>query len=58
MLKVPKNKETPLADAVREVFLTTDMSPVPKFIRRGLTFLRMRADEIRVARGEQPLHQA
>ena len=58
MLKVPKNKETPLADAVREVFLTTDLSPIPKFIRRGLTFLRSRADEIRVARGEQPHHQA
>ena len=51
MLKTPKNKETPLADSVREVFLTTDMSPIPKFIRRGLSFLRSRADEIRVARG-------
>jgi hypothetical protein len=57
MLKVPKNKETPLADAVREVFLTTDMSPIPKFIRRGLNFLRQRADEIREARGDEPLHR-
>ena len=57
MLKTPKNKETPLADAVKEVFLSTDMSPIPKFIRRGLSFLRSRADEIRVARGEPPVHQ-
>ena len=57
MLKVPKKDETPLADAVKEVFLTTDMSPIPKFIRRGLSFLRSRADEIRVSRGEPPVHQ-
>ena len=54
MLKTPRNKETPLAEAVREVFLTTDMSPIPKFIRRGLDFLKLRADEIRTIRGEQP----
>jgi hypothetical protein len=57
MLKVPKKDETPLADAVREIFLTTDASPIPKFIRRGLNFLRWRADEIRVARGDETVHR-
>ena len=57
MLKVPKKDETPLADAVKEIFLTTDTSPIPKYIRRGLNFLRCRADEIRIARGEEPAHR-
>ena len=44
MLKTPRNQETPLADAVREVILTTDTSPIPKYIRRGLNNLRYAAD--------------
>ena len=52
MLKTPRNKETPLADAVKEVIVQTSTKPIPEFVRRGLGFLRERANEIREARGE------
>ena len=56
MLKTPRKHETPLADAVREVILKTDTSPVKDFIRRGLNFLMNESDDIREANGEKRLH--
>ena len=47
MLKTPRNKDTPLADTVREVILTTDAKLVKEFVRRGLNFLRQSAEEIK-----------
>ena len=51
MLKTPRSKETPLANAVKEVIVQTSTDPIPEFVRRGLGFLRERANEIREARG-------
>ena len=56
MLKTPRRKETPLADAVKEVILKTDPSPVKDFIRRGLNFLKKDADDIREANGEKRIN--
>ena len=47
MLKKPKKKETPLADAVREVIVKTDTQPIREFVRRGIGFIKARAEEIR-----------
>ena len=57
MLTTPRNRATPLADAVREVMLQTDPAPVVDFIRRGLNYLRTEADDIRVRRGDKPVHR-
>ena len=50
MIKVPRGKDTPLTDAVREVITKTDPSPIKEFVRRGLNFLKEAAREIREER--------
>jgi len=46
MLLTPRSKETPLRDAVREVILKVDPSPIKEFVRRGLSFLKEAAEEV------------
>lgn len=50
----PRYQDTPLADSVRESILETTTEHIPKYIRRGLDFLREDANEIRKERSLEP----
>ena len=56
MLKTPRGKETPLKETLRDVIIGTPTHAIRDFVRRGLNFLRIAADDIREARGEERVH--
>jgi hypothetical protein len=44
MLKEPKKKDTPLRDAVLEAIAGTTRESIPKFVKKGLRYLKEEAE--------------